>query len=1151
VDFYELLDQVVDLLRNRGRVSYRALKRQFNLDDDYLADLKVEIIKVQQLAVDQDGEMLVWAGKTEGTTVSVLQLAQTAEPSPVQQDPSTPVESPPPEPPTLNAERRQLTVMFCDLADSTKLSGQLDPEDLREVIRAYQETAAGVIQRYAGNIAQYLGDGLLVYFGWPRAHEDDAQRSVHAGLGILEDMGDLNTRLEKEKGVQLAVRIGIHTGPVVIGEMGGGGRHENLATGETVNIAARLEGLAAPNTAVISQVTARLVQGAFELQDLGPQTLKGVAKPLQVFRVFDPMAIHDDETAAVGVPFLVGREEEVGLLRRRWEQSKEGLGQVVLLSGEAGIGKSSLLATVRTQVVDEGYTRIAFRCSPYYTNSALFPVITHLEHKFGFNRDDSPADKLDKLEQVLRTTSLSLDEVVPPLATLLSVPLDDRYPALALSPQQQRQQTLDTLVGWLLAEADRQPLLAVWEDLHWVDPSTQELLGLLLEQTPRVPMLSVLTFRPDFSPDWPAYSHLTPITLNHLERPQVEALIMHLAGDKTLPEGVVEHIVIKTDGIPMYVEELTKMFLESDHLREETDAYVLTRPLSTVSIPDTLQDSLMARLDQLSAAKEIAQLGAVLGREFTYEMLQAISPQDEKTVQAGLAQLVEAEMLYQRGRPPRARYIFKHALIQDSAYASLLRSTRQQMHQRIAQALEKQFSEMAEEQPELLAHHYTEAGYPSQAIPYWQRAGQRARQRSANREAIHHLTKGVELLAALPHTTDRSRQELDLLTTLGPALMVTGGYGAPKVEQVYTRARELCKQVGDLSRQFPILVGLARFYMNRGSLPTARDVGEQLLRLAQDMHETPLLSQSHSTLGSIMYFQGEVAPAQQHLEQSLSLYEPQTHPSRVLHYVSDPRVTSSCIMAMALWHLGYPDQALKRSHEALYLAQASSDLSSLAAGMYYVALLHQFRRETQATRERAEAAVRFCTEHGFALYLARGTIIRGWAVAAEGDKQEGIAQMRQGLASQHATSTGLGDPHRLALLAESYGNSGQAEEGLRILAEVSMTVGKTGEHRWDSELHRLKGELLVASEGKRRRDEHEDEGLIKAEACFHQALDITRQQQAKSLELRVAMSLARLWQSQDKRQDAYDLLAPVYGWFTEGFDTADLIDARALLEELV
>ncbi len=404
------------------------------------------------------------------------------------------------------------------------------------------------------------------------------------------------------------------------------------------------------------------------------------------------------------------------------------------------------------------------------------------------------------------------------------------------------------------------------------------------------------------------------------------------------------------------------------------------------------------------------------------------------------------------------------------------------------------------------------------------------------------------MLAALPDTPDRSQQELDLLTTLGPALMATGGLGAPKVEQVYTRARALCEQVGDLSRQFPILVGLARFYMNRGALPTARDIGEQLLSLAQGMHETPLLSQSHCTLGSIMYFQGEVASAQRHLEQSLSLYEPQAHPSRILHYVSDLRVTGLCIMAMALWHLGYPDQALKRSHEALHLAQASSDLSNLAASMYYVALLHQFRREVQATRERAEAVMTLCTEHGFALYLARGTIIRGWAVAAQGDSQDGIAQMRQGLASQHAISTGLGDPHRLALLAESHGNFGQADEGLRILAEVSMTVDKTGEHRWDSELHRLKGEFLMASEGKRHRDEHAEERSTKAEACFHQALDVSRAQQAKSLELRAATSLARLWQSQDKHQEAYDLLAPVYDWFTEGFDTADLQEARAMLE---
>jgi class 3 adenylate cyclase len=728
--FHAVLPAVLGLLRQEGRVTYRTLTDLFGLDEAWLGEIREELT-FRRLARDEDGHGLVWTGEgqptaspavamphqpahTDATTVrsaavSPLPPRGTASLPPSNgptgitphDAPTTPESGPTPAvdgsaagavhevlreaPPAARvapeAERRQLTVMFCDLADSTRLSQQLDAEDLREVVRAYQATAAEVIHQYAGHIAQYLGDGLLVYVGWPVAHEDDALRGVHAGLGIVAAITTtLNPRLEREKGVQLAVRIGLHTRPVVVGEMGGGGRHEHLATGDTVHIAARLEGLAAPNTVVISPVTARLVRQAFALDDLGRHELKGVTEPMPVFRVREPLEQHTEEPAVAGVPFLVGRDEELGLLQRCWAQAKERLGQVVLLSGTAGIGKSALTEVLRAQVRDEGRPRIALRCSAYHQNSALYPVITHVERVLNVQREDAPTTKLAKLEQGLRPYRLPLDEVVPLFAALLSVPLEGRYPAPTLTPQQQQQQTLDALVAWMLEEAERHPVLVAWEDLHWADPSTLEMLGLVLEQTPTVPMLHVLTYRPEFVPPWPTRSHMTPLTLNRLERLQVEALITHLAGGKPLPAEVVQHIVAKTDGVPLYVEELTKMLLRSALLREDADHYTLTGPLGSVAIPDTLQDALMARLDQLHTAKEVAQVGAVLGREFAYEMLQALAPQDEATLQAGLAQLVGAELLYQRGRPPRARYIFKHALIQDAAYASLLRSTRQRVH---------------------------------------------------------------------------------------------------------------------------------------------------------------------------------------------------------------------------------------------------------------------------------------------------------------------------------------------------------------------------------------------------------------------------------------------------------------------------------------
>src|SRR5215813_3665576 len=731
------------------------------------------------------------------------------------------------------AERRQLTVMFCDLVGSTALSTQLDPEDLRTVIQAYRDICASAIARFGGHLAKYIGDGLLVYFGYPQAHEDDAQRAVRTALGIVEAIQQLSFPTIQFP-CPLQVRIGIHTGLVVAGEMGVGDQPEPLAiVGETPNIAARLQEQAHPNRVVISPTTYRLVTGLFDCEELGPRVLKGLSTPRALYQVVGESAVQSRFEAAVqkGLTPLVGRAEELALLRRRWEQAKQGAGQVVLLSGEPGIGKSRLVQEFKEQLTDEGVMRVEFRCSPYHQHSALYPIIEHLQHLLQFAREDGPATKLEKLQQTLSPYRFPQAETVPLVAALLSLLPPEGYPPLTMSPQKQKEKTQAALVAWLVEEAEHHPVYTTWEDVHWADPSTLEVLHLVVEQVPTARLYVLLTFRPEFAPPWGNRSHLSQLTLSRLERPQVETMVKRVTGGKALPPEVMQQIVAKTDGVPLFVEELTKTVVESGLLREEEGRYVGvygSAPIPPLAIPSTLQDSLMARLDRLSTVREIAQLGATLGREFSYELLHAVSPLDEATLQRGLQQLVEAELVYQRGLLPQAQYLFKHALIQDTAYQSLLKSTRQQYHQQIARALEERFPDTKERQPELLAHHYTEAGFSEQAIPYWQQAGQKAVARSANVEAVAHLTRGLELLKTLPDTPGRVQQELALQIALGAPLQATKGWGAPEVERVYARARELCQEVGETPQIFPVLWGLWMFHTTRGELQTTRELGEQL-----------------------------------------------------------------------------------------------------------------------------------------------------------------------------------------------------------------------------------------------------------------------------------------------------------------------------------
>ncbi len=1180
MSFFDYVTLVVRLLQREGEVTYRTLQREFGFDAAFLDDLRHELI-YRGVARDRAGEGLEWSGVAEDTQSptslraypvvrlgllpplnqladdeqepEIARFPPTTRPSELPSSLSLPINTRPlsnsASPATPNwvvpeAERRQLTVMFCEFVSLSSHPQHLDPETLREAIQTSLEAAAYIIDQYQGYIAQYLDDGLLVYFGYPSAHEDDARRAVHTALGIIGKMETLHSRFGVDTSISFAARLSIHTGPVVVGDMGGGNWHEQLALGATPNIAARLQHLAMPNTVVLSAVTARLVHVTFALKTLGMQVLRGVPQPIEAWQVEGVQVPEDDDGAYPQdrTALLVGRDEEKGLLLRRWYQSKEGHGQVVVLSGEAGIGKTSLVENLRAEVIQEGLSHLTLRCSPYHQNSALYPVIEHIYQVFKMTRGEASDLKLAKLKRGLKPYRFATDDVITRFAQLLSIPLpEDHDPSLEIPSTQQRQQTLDALVAWQLEAAERQPFLMVFEDLHWADPSTLDVLGLLIEQAPTVAVLTVCTFRPEFIPPWPLRSHMTPLTLNRLDRSQVELLLNQLAMGKRLPPTAVQHIVEKTDGVPLYVEELTKMLLESDMLCEETDHYRLRGQLSEVMIPATLHDSLMARLDRLPTVREVAQLGAVLGREFAYEMLQplaALTAIEETRLQDGLSKLVDAELLYQRGRPPRAKYTFKHALVRDAAYQSLLRRTRQYYHERVAQLLVTDFPALVESEPEVIAHHYTEAGSTEPALAYWCQAGQRAIQRSANLEAIEHLSRGLSILSALPDASSYVEQELQLHTTLGPAYMAAKGYAADEVEQSYLRARELCEQVGETRQLFQTMLGLWNVYLVRAEIARARDLAEQCLALGQKMQDELRLQQAHYVLGNTLFHSGVFVTAREHLERSLTLYNDRYHHARA---VQNPGVVSLSYLAWTLWHLGFPDQALQRSQDALELARELAHPYSLTFALDFSAWLYQFRGEGSAARQDVQAAIALATEQSFPLWLAMGMPLAGWVEVEQEQREAGLLQLQKGMTAFEGTGAQVFWPNMLILLADSYAQLGRIETGLTTVEAALTTIENNGERVSEAELYRIKGELLL------QQSLTQD---AQAEYCFVNSLAISRRQQAKMLELRASVNLGRLWQRQGRIEPARELLGTVYHWFTEGFETVDLKAAKTLLNEL-
>jgi class 3 adenylate cyclase/predicted ATPase len=1034
---------------------------------------------------------------------------------------------------TAEAERRQLTVMFCDLVGSTPLSARLDPEDLRGIIGAYHRCVAETVEGFDGFVARYMGDGVLAFFGYPQAHEDDAERATRCGLALVNRVPQL------DQAEELHARVGIATGLVVVG----GEVVEHDVAGDTPNLAARLQALAEPDTVVIAASTRRLTGDLFEYRDLRDIELKGIAGPVSAWQALRPSTVAGRFEALRGSALspLVGRDEEIELLLRRWARTKAGDGRVVLVSGEPGIGKSRLTAALSQHIESEPHTRLRYFCSPHDQESALYPFIGQLERAAGFARDDTTATKLDKLEALLGDGAEPGD--ISLIAEMLSLSGGERFPPLDLSPQRKKERTLAALLRQLQTLARRQPVLMIFEDLHWIDPTSRELLDLTVQKITGLPVLLVATYRPEFQPPWVGGSQVTVIALNRLGRSDGTTLVHRLAGNLgALPPNVVDEIVERTDGVPLFVEELTKAVVEAG--ADRGNVRISAVPASSLAVPATLHASLLGRLDRLGpAAKNVAQVGAAIGRDFSYELLAAAVPLAEPELQEALRRLVEAGLVFQRGAPPTAEYLFKHALVQDTAYSTLLRGPRQALHRRIAEALEQRSPDFVETRPEIVAHHYGEAAMAAKAITYWHLAGKLSLAKSAVREAIAQLRRGLSLLEGLSETRERKQLELDIHVTLTAALMAGKGSADPEAVAALERANRLVTETASVGTpvHFFVLHGLWVSNHVSGAIAAALEHATNFLSVAQSQSSSGPLSIGHRALAVSLFVSGDYRAALAHAETAASLYRPDEHRDFALRFGQDIGVSAFVHLSWALWHRGYPDQSARAADRALALSRQLGHAPTLSTALYLAGMAAVFARDVVTVYARSSDCVALASEHGFALWAARGRVLQGWAGAQRGEAATGIAHIREGLAAYEATGVRSATPFQLALLAEALGLAGEIEEALAALDDASAQAAVSGARGWDAEIHPLRGELTG-------RLPHPD--LAKVEDSFRTALAIAREQGTRGYELRAATSLARLWHEQDRWGEAHELLAPVYGSFTEGFDTADLKEAQRLLDEL-
>jgi class 3 adenylate cyclase/predicted ATPase len=1050
------------------------------------------------------------------------------------------------------AERRQLSVMFCDMVDSTALSEQFDPEVVRDIITGFRETCVRVVRSYEGFAARYVGDGILVYFGYPNAHEDDAERAVRAALEIVRTLSTAS-RDDAPAAVHTpAVRIGIATGLAVVGDLIGQSTEErDSAVGETLNLASRLQGLAPSNGVVIAASTQSLLQGKFDYQDLGIHSLKGISEKIQAWRVIRPSRAAT-RFAAMGprLTRLVNRDDELTLLREYWQRAKERDGRVVVLSGDPGIGKSRIVQEIRERVAGEPHGHVSFQCSPYYTSTPFHPFVEQFKFALGLDYDSPTVTSLSGLEAAVAAAKGDAERVAPLFASLLAIPTEDRYVRLNLSPQRQREAMVVALVNHLIGLASDRPLLVAFEDVHWVDPSSLEVLDLLIEKVRNTCVLVVITCRPEFQHSWTANQHITMVTLSRLNRELRTTLVERVAGRTELPREVIEEIIVKTDGVPLFLEELTKAVIESNLLTEKQGRYVFSGPWRQLAIPATLTDSLMARIDRTGPFKKIAQIGATIGREFSYKILRSVADAAADHIEAALDHLEQAGLIVARGQPPDATYTFKHVMIQNAAHFSLLHSERRRLHARIAAVLCEIYPEKTEREPELLAYHLTESGQSEPAVRCWLKAGKQAARLSANLEAIGHLRHGLAVVQANPGMPGHDEMELELRVGLGHALIAAKGYGEQEVEENFARALELGRQRDDDEKVLAAIRGLWMRHFIRADLAKAHDLSVELLKFAkrQRANQTAVPAQltgyfmeAHRAIGMTLLYRGRFLPAQYHLRRSLELYDPVQHHDLAERLIN-PGVISLSYLGYLQWFLGRPDAARQYSEQAISIADDMRHPFTLAFALVFGAYLCQHLRDVEGTRDRANRAIAIASEHGFLHWKHQATILQGWALSEFGQMEQGLSQIRTGLDGYEALDSWLASCWFRSMLASAYGRAGSPEAALRTLDGAQAIAERTGDHFFLAETYRMQGEIKLA--------EGAATAVPEAEDLFRKSLATAREQRALSFELRSAVSLGRLLRDSGRDAQAAELLPPVCRNFTEGFRTADMRDAIQLMSEL-